>query len=147
MPVTATPIFAQAPYIKTTSLAAVAACTTRAPTATAALAAANIIELTPVSINGLRIDAIEVNACSNAIGAPSAAQLVGIWVWDGTIAYLIDEIIVSAQVPSATAPAFTLTKQYTNLILPLTFKLFISTTVATTASTTALQVTAFGGAY
>ena len=147
MAVTATPIFAQAPYIKSTSLAAAAACTTRAPTATASLAAANIVELTPVSTNGLRIDAIEVNACSSAIGATTAAQLVGVWVWDGTTAYLIDEIIVSAQTPSTTAAAFTITKQYSNLVLPAAFKLFVSTTVTTTASTTALQVTCFGGSY
>jgi hypothetical protein len=147
MPVTATPIFAQTPYVKSTSLAAVTACTTRAPTATAGLAAANIIELTPVSTNGLRIDEIVVNACSSAIAQPTVAQLVGIWLWDGTTAYLIDEIIVSAQTPSTTAAAFKISKQYTTLVLPPAFKLFASTTVTTTASTTALQVTVFGGAY
>ena len=147
MPANINPIFPITPYIKSVSLAAVSACTTRAPTATAGLAAANIIELTPVSVNGLRIDAIEVAACSSAIGATTAAQLVGIWIWDGTTAYLFDEIVVAANPASATAAAFSVIKFHTILVLPPTFKLFVSTTVATTASTTAIQVTAFGGAY
>ena len=59
MPVTSTPIFAQAPYFVAKTLAAQTACTTRGPTATASLAAANIIEVVPTSTNGLRIDAIQ----------------------------------------------------------------------------------------
>jgi hypothetical protein len=147
MPANFKPIFPLTPYVKSLSLAAVSACTTRAPTATASLAAANILELTPVSTNGRRIDRIEVNAASSSITATTAAQLVGIWVWDGTTAYLVDEIPVTAQAPSTTAAAFTLSRDYTTLVLPAAFKLFASTTVATTASTTALVVTVFGGDY
>lgn len=147
MPANTVPIFPVSPYIKSLSLAAVSACTTRAPTATASLAAANIIELTPVSTNGRRIDRIEVNAASSSITATTAAQLVGIWAWDGTTAYLIDEITVSAQAPSATSLSFSTYKDYTTLVLPAAFKLFASTTVTTTASTTALSVTVFGGDY
>lgn len=148
MPMTATPVFTQTPYLKTLSLAAVTACTTRAPTATASLAAANITELTPVSTNGRRIDAITVSACSTAIGAATVAQIVGIWAWDGTTAYLIEEIDVAAVTPSATVDAFSTTWYPTiPLVLPAAFKLFASTTVTTTASTTALQVTVQGGDY
>ena len=66
MPVTSTPIFAQAPYFVAKTLAAQTACTTRGPTATASLAAANIVEVVPTSTNGLRIDSIQVNACSTS---------------------------------------------------------------------------------
>jgi len=148
MAVTATPIFTQAPYLKTLSLAAVTACTTRAPTATASLAAANIIELTPTSTNGRRIDSITVSACSTSITAATVAQIVGIWAWDGTTAYLIKEIDVTAVTPSTTVDAFTTTWYPTiPLVLPAAFKLFASTTVTTTAATSALQVTAMGGDY
>lgn len=148
MAVTATPIFVQSPFVAITSLAAQTACTTRAPTATASLAAANIVQLTNTSTNGLRIDSIQVQACSSAIGATTAAQLVQVWMHDGTTAYLIDEITVSAQTPSATAAAFVATKTYTNpIVVPATYKLYVSTTVTTTASTTALQVIASGGSY
>jgi hypothetical protein len=49
--------------------------------------------------------------------------------------------------PSFTTPAFNTFKNYTNLVIPSTFSLYASTTVTTTASTTALSVTTFGGAY
>ena len=64
MAVTATPIFAQTPYAKSLTLAAQTACTTRAPTATASLAGANITAFVPTSTNGLRIDSIQVNNCT-----------------------------------------------------------------------------------
>lgn len=148
MPTTATPIFAQTPYVKSLSLAAQTACTTRAPTATASLAAANIVAFVPVSTNGLRIDAIEVQACSTSITAPTAANLVQIWAWDGTTAFLIQEIAVTAQTPSTTAAAFsTMYTLPSPLNLPATFALYASVTVTTTAATTALSVIAFGGAY
>lgn len=142
-----TPIFPVTPYAISASLAAVTACTTRAPTVTASLAAANITELCPVSTNGRRIDKIAVQACSSAITAATAAQTVLIWLWDGTTAYVIDEFVVTLQTPSTTAAAFRLEKTYTTLVLPAAFKLYMSTTVTTTASTTALSVQVFAGDY
>ena len=148
MPVTSTPIFAQAPYMACTTLAAQTACTTRGPTATASLAAANIVQIVPTSTNGLRIDAIQVNACSTSFTAPTAGNIVGIWVHDGTTAYLFTEILVTAVTPSTTVAGFTTTLTFANpLVLPSTFKLFASVSVTTTASTTALQVCVMGGSY
>lgn len=141
------PIFPKTPVVAALSLAAAAACTTRAPTATAGLAGANILALVAAAADGQRIDKIKVQACSSAIGATTAAQLVQIWIYNGTTAYLYDEIAVAAQVPSTTAPAFVASKSYTDLVLPAGWSLYASTTVATTASTTALEVLAFGGAY
>ena len=148
MAVTSTPIFAQTPYAKTLTLVAQTACTTRAPTATASLAGANITAFVPVSTNGLRIDAIQVNAAGTGITTANAANLVDIWLWDGTTAFMILEIAVTAVTPSATAAAFTTTYTFpAPLIVPAAFALYASTTVTTTAAGTALQVTAYGGAY
>lgn len=147
MAVTHEPIFAQTPIAKSLSLAAVTACTTRAPTPTASLAAANILELTPVTINGIRIDRITVSACSTSITAPTTEGLIGIWLWDGTNAYLMDEITVSVVTPSTTIAAFSVKRDYDLSMFPSTHKLYISSSVTTTASTNALQVTAFGGVY
>lgn len=148
MAVTATPIFAQTPYSKTLSLVAQTACTTRAPTATASLAGANITAFVPASTNGLRIDSIQVNAVGTSITTANAANIVGIWMWDGTTAFLIQEIAVTAVTPSTTTAAFTTTLNFTQpLVLPAAFALYASTTVTTTSAGTALQVTAFGGAY
>ena len=148
MAVTSTPIFAQTPYAKTLTLVAQTACTTRAPTATGSLAAANITAFVPVSTNGLRIDSIQVNAAGTGITTANAANLVDIWLWDGTTAFMILEIAVTAVTPSTTAAAFTTTYTFpAPLVMPAAFALYASTTVTTTAAGTALQVTAFGGAY
>ena len=148
MAVTSTPIVAQTPYAKSLTLAAQTASTTRAPTATAGLAAANIVAFVPISTNGLRIDSIQVNNCGTGITTANAAQLVDIWMWDGTTAFLIAEIPVLATTPSTTAAAFNTTFTFPQpLNLPAAFALYASTTVTTTAAGTALQVTAYGGAY
>ena len=102
----------------------------------------------PVSTNGLRIDSIQVNACGTGITTANAANVVGIWADDATNAYLITEILVTAVTPSATAAAFTTTYTFPiPLNLPAAFTLKASVGVTTTAGGTALQVTAFGGAY
>ena len=148
MTTTATPIFAQSPLYKSLSLAAVTACSTRAPTVTANLATSNILELLPTSANGVRVDMITVVGCSSAITAATTAGLIGVWVWDGTTAYLLTEIVISAVTPSTTVPSFTATYiPPIPLVLPSTYKLFASTTVTTTASTNALEVNVFGGNY
>lgn len=148
MAVTSTPIFAQTPFVKTVTLAAQTACTTRAPTATASTAAANIIAFVAASTNGLRIDSIQVNACGTSISTANATNVVGIWADDGTTAFLITEILVTAVTPSATAAAFTTTNTYAlPLNLPAAFTLKVSVGTTTTAAGTALQVTAFGGSY
>lgn len=149
MAVTSTPIFAQTPYAKSVTLAAQTACSTRAPTATASTSAANIIAFVPASTNGLRIDSIQVNACGTGISTANAANIVGVWIDDGTTAFLLTEILVTAVTPSASATA-AFTSTYTfplPLNLPAAFALKASVGVTTTAAGTALQVTAFGGAY
>ena len=148
MPVTPTPIFVQSPLIGYLDMSAQTACTTRGKTATASLAAANIVQLLAATTNGCRIDSFQVNACSTSITAASAANLVQIWIWDGTNAQLYTEIAVSAITPSTTTAAFTTTVTLTNpLVLPSTYRLYASLTVTTTASTTALQCFCFGGNY
>ena len=148
MPVTPTPIFVQSPLIGYLDMSAQTACTTRGKTATASLAAANIVQLLNTTTNGCRIDSFQVNACSTSITAASAANLVQIWIWDGTNAQLFTEIAVSAITPSTTTAAFTTTVTLTNpLVLPSTYRLYASLTVTTTASTTALQCFCFGGNY
>jgi len=145
MPVTATPVFPQTPYSVSVSLTVQTACTTRAPTATASLAAANIIQFVPTSTNGTRIDYIKVYAASTSITSATVANLVQIWNWDATNAYLTDEIPVSAVTPSTTAAGFNTTYSFANgLYLPPANRLYISVTVTTAAATTALTATAFG---
>ena len=126
------------------NLAAVTACTTRGPTATAGLAAANIVVCIPTTTADTRISKIALKGISTSMTAPTVAQLVGLWDWDGTTAYLVKEIVVSAVTPSTTVASFDLDTLYDDFVLPIGHALYISTTVTTTASTTALGVTAHG---
>ena len=144
-----TPIFPVVPVIGIASLATVSACTTRGPIAHASLGSTPCfaVQLIGTSTNGIRVDKIQVQADSTNISAPTASQTVLIWASDGTTAYVIDEITVSPVTPSTIAAAFSTFKIYSNLVLPSTWSLWTSTTVATTASTTAIAVQLFGGSY
>jgi hypothetical protein len=145
MTVTANSIItAQAPYAVNADLTAITACTTRAPTATASLAAANIIAFVPVSTNGCRIDNISVKAASTAFTAASVAQTITLWEWDGTKAYPIREIVTTIVTPSTTAASYESGLVPINIVLPATHALYLSTSITTTAATTAMVVTAYG---
>jgi hypothetical protein len=135
----------QTPYMAAVSLAAVTACATRAPTAVASLAAANIFQLVPTTTNGLYLDGINVSGCSSSISAATVAQVVQVWLNDGTTAWLFDEILVTAVTPSTTVAAFKGFAAYA-VPLPSTWSVWVATTVTTTASTTALNVVARGRA-
>lgn len=141
------PIFPVTPVASFADLTSITACTTRAPTATAGLAAANIIQLLDVSTNGQRVDTIRVKGASSSFTAATAAQTVTIWQWDGTKAWPIREILVTLTTPSTTVASFEGSATFTDLILPPTHKLYVSTSITTTAATTALIVEAVGGAY
>ena len=138
-------ITAQLAVLGKADLSAVTACSTRGKTATAGLAAANIFVLVPLNATAdQRISKISVKATSTSITAPTAAQIVQIWHWDATNAHLIDEILVSALTPSTVIASFKSDTLYDDLVLPIGHALYASTTVTTTASTTALEVTAHG---
>lgn len=149
MPANTTPVFPLTPVVHTTDLSAVTACTTRAPTATASLAGANISALTPVSTNGKRIDFIRVKGSSSSFTAPTAAQTVTIWYWDAVLAkaFPYAEILVALVTPSTTAVSFEGSIAPVGLVLPAADRLYVSTSITTTASTTAFVVQAFGGDY
>jgi len=150
MAVTATPIFVQSPLIGYVDLTSAIANTNRAKVSTATITGASTtyFQLLATSTNGVRIDSIQVNACPTAIAGATVAGLVSIWIHDGTNAQIYTEIAITAVTPSATSAAFTTTLTLVNpLVLPSTYKLYASSTIALSGSTTALQVFAFGGSY
>lgn len=137
-------VTAQTPYAITASLAAVTACTTRAPTVTASLAAANIIAFVPVSTNGRRIDTISIKGDSSSFTSATAVQTVTIWMHDGTTAYPYKEVVTTLVTPSTTVASYESGPIPLGITLPAAFSLYMSTSISTTASTTALAVSAFG---
>ena len=150
MAVTSTPILPQTPYLQPLDLTAQTACTTRAPTATASLAAANIIAFTAASTNGLAIDSVKLKAAGTGITTASAANILMIWHWDATAAkaFLIAELPIAAITPNTTTqPSAEAELFFKNgLWLPAANRLYAALTVTTTAAGTALVATACGGA-
>lgn len=135
MPANFKPIFPVAPAIGVASLTSPTAVTSRANISGAS--PANLTSLTPATTNGRRIDKIEVTAK----GTSSNASLF-IWMHDGSTAWVMDEIVISSITPTNTLPSFTTSVEYTSLVLPPTYRLWVSVTVAQD-----LNVFAFGGDY
>ena len=144
-----TPIFAAAPIVGRANLTATTACATRAPIPTASIASNNLVSLVAASATqSQRVDWVNVYAASSSMTSATTAGLVGLWLWDGTNAYLIQELVISAITPSTTSAGFQLIQYFSSpIMIPATYVLYCSTSVTTTASTNALAVQAFGGTY
>ena len=133
MPANTSPIFPLAPIVGIATLTSATAITSRANiTGTTGL-----VKLTDTSTNGTRIDAITVKGKGTTV-----AICVDIWIYNGTTSFLFDEFDVTAISASTTVDSFTLSRTYSTLVLPPTYQLYISETVATDVT-----VFAFGGTY
>jgi len=133
MPANTSPIFPLAPIVGIATLTSATAITSRANiTGTTGL-----VQLTATSTNGTRIDAITVKGKGTTV-----VSCVDIWIYNGTTSFLFDEFDVTAISASTTVDSFTLSRTYSTLVLPPTYQLYISETVATDVT-----VFAFGGTY
>ncbi len=128
-----TPIFPVAPIVGIATLTAATAITTR----TNITGTTGLVQLTATSTNGTRVDAITIKA-----KATSVASALGVWMYNGTTSFLIDEIDIAAVTATNTTDSFSVTRNYGNMVLPPTYQLFISETVQTD-----VNVFALGGAY
>jgi hypothetical protein len=148
MTINTTPMFYKRVYTVNAGGAAVTACTTRGPTVTASLAAANILVLVPTTGNtdGRRIETIKLKGSATGFTGATVAQTVTIWFHDGTTARPVFELIVSAKTPSTTAASFEL-ESTCDLRLASTDSLYYSTSITTVAATTAFSIYAVGGDY
>lgn len=130
---TATPAFAQEPYIGIATLTSPTAITSRANiTGTTGL-----VKLTDTTTKGLRVDALTVKGKGT-----SSAGIVFIWLYNGTTSYLIDEIDIAAITGSTTLDSVIATKYPSGLNLMPTQQLYVSVSVAQD-----LNVFALGGVY
>lgn len=136
MPANTSPIFPLTPIAGVATLTAATGITSRANiTGTTGL-----VQLTPTSTNGTKIDAISVTAKGTTV-----ANIISIWLYNGTTSFLYSEIAVTAITPNTTTAAFTSTVTFNNLVLPPTYQLFISEQVGTTNAD--FNVIAWGGTY
>jgi hypothetical protein len=133
MPANTAPIFPITPVVGVATLTAAAAVTSRANiTGTTGL-----VQLIATSTNGTRVDVITVKGKGTTV-----ATTVGVWVYNGTTSFLFDEIDLAATTPTTTIDSVSISRSYSNLVLPPTHQLFISEQVSTD-----INVFAFGGAY
>jgi hypothetical protein len=130
------PIFPLTPIVGIATLTSATAITSRANIS----GTTGLVQLTATSTNGTKVDAITVTAKGTTV-----ANIVDIWIYNGTTSYLYAEIPVSAVTPSTTTQAFTTTVLFNNLVLPATYQLYISEQVGTTSAD--LNIMAFGGQY
>lgn len=127
------PLFPGTVVVGIASLTSAAAVTSRANIS----GTTGLTALTPVSTNGKRIDAIQVKGKATTV----ASQLF-IWLSNGTTAFLLDELEVTAVPASNTVTSFELAYYPVAWVVPATYSLWVSQTVATD-----LNVFAFGGDY
>lgn len=126
-------IFPVSPLIGIATLTSATAITSRANiTGTTGL-----VQLTPASTNGKRVDSITVKGKGTTV-----ASIVSIWMYNGTTSFLYDEIDVAVTAAGTTADSVVAKKTYVDLVLPPTFQLYISETVQTD-----VNVFANGGDY
>lgn len=85
--------------------------------------------------SGSRIDEINVVAMGT-----TTANVVRLFLFDGTNYFLMQEVLIAALIPSASLPVVTYTTTYNNLMLPSGWSLR-----ATTNNAESYEVLAFGG--
>jgi hypothetical protein len=134
-------------YSVSVNAGAVTACTTRAPTAVASLAAANILPFVPTTGNtdGRVIEKIIAKASSTSMTAPTTAMTITFWRNDVTTAFPIAEMEIDVVTPSTTAKSKEAISTFDFIRLAATESLYYSLSVTTTASTNALTLTGVGG--
>lgn len=127
------PIFPETPVIGIATLTSATAITSRANiTGTTGL-----VQLTPASTDGKRIDSIRVKGKGTTV-----ASILSIWLHNGTTSFLYDEIVIDAVTASNTAISDLGSRTYSDLALPPTYQLYVSQTVQTD-----VNVFANGGDY
>lgn len=127
------PIFPAAPLVGIASLIAAAAITNHARI----VGTAGLSQLTPATTNGARIDQITVTGKTNTV-----AGAVDIWIYDGVNSHYFASIDLTANTVSTTNDPLSVSKAFTNLVLPPTYQLFVSETIQQDVT-----VIAFGGSY
>lgn len=85
--------------------------------------------------SGSRIDEVNIVATGT-----TTAGVVRLWIFTGSVYYLLSETLVTAITPSTTVAVFSSTSTYNNLMLPSGHSLR-----ATTNNSESFNVIAFGG--
>lgn len=102
---------------------------------TSRTAPSNVGTLVTAGSSGSRVDEISITAAGT-----STANVVRIFLYNGSTYFLKEEVLVTATTPSASVPAFTTTLRYDSFVIPNAWSVRV-----TTNNTETYHVTAFGG--
>ena len=114
-------------------LTTVSASTTRGPIANANVTATPMygVALIPTVTADTKISKITLKGNSVSITTPNVATIIGLWIDNGTTAYLEKEILVAAVTPnSTTTTSFELDTPYDDMVIPIGSSLYVTSTVA-----------------
>ena len=95
----------------------------------------NPVTIFTAGSSGSRIDEIDIIATGT-----TTANVIRLWIYNGTTYYLFQEILVTAITPSVTQAVFSSISTFNNFMLPTGYSLR-----ATTNNTEGYNVIAFGG--
>lgn len=84
--------------------------------------------------SGSKIEEIVVEATNTTLTVTTVAGLVYIFLHDGTTFHMFDTITVTAISGTATVPPFRASSRYTNLVIPTTWSIRASQSIAGNAS-------------
>lgn len=102
---------------------------------TSRTAPTNVGTLVTAGSSGSRIDELTVTAAGT-----STANIVRVFLYNGSTYYLYQEILISAITPSASVAAFTTTLTFNSFVIPSGWSVRVTTNNAET-----YHVSAFGG--
>lgn len=102
---------------------------------TSRTAPTTVVTIFTAGASGSRIDEVNVIATGT-----TTAGVVRLWLYTGSVYYLIEEVLVTAITPSTTVASFSTTLTFNNFMLPSGHSLR-----ATTNNSEGFNVIAFGG--
>jgi hypothetical protein len=102
---------------------------------TSRTAPTTVVTIFTAGASGSRIDEVNVIATGT-----TTAGVVRLWLYTGSVYYLIEEVLVTAITPSTTVATFNTTLTFNNFMLPTGHSLR-----ATTNNSEGFNVVAFGG--
>jgi len=114
-------------------LTTVSASTTRGPIANASVLLTPMfgVLLVPTVTADTKISKISLKGNSATITTANVATIIGLWINDGTTAYLEKEIVVTAVTPNSTTTAsYESDTLYDDMVIPIGSSVYLTSTVA-----------------
>jgi hypothetical protein len=114
-------------------LTTISASTTRGPILNANVTLTPMfgVVLIPTTTADTKISKITLKGNSVSIATPNVPTIIGLWINNGTTAYLEKEIVVTAVTPNSTTTAsYESDTLYDDMVIPINSSVYVTSTVA-----------------